>query len=179
MQSYLTHAKGSKDSGVIFHGQHTTPGGLTGQLPVLVGVLCRNQKENILWDLQYNRSGFNRRNLHYFSTQHHTFSFCRIHKSGLSKKQKVHQAHMASEAAQHEVPAPQSALQSKGIFFPSLFISSAPALVFKEKEIDKERKNKTTTPRKQVTKLSSLSYALKQTWSAVSFGLGPASLPSN
>lgn len=55
---------------------------------------------------------------------------------------------MASEAAQPEVPAPQSALQSKGIFFLSFFISSAPALVFKEKEIDKERKNKTTTPRK-------------------------------
>lgn len=130
---------------VIFHVQHTTPGSLTGQLPVLVGVLCRNQKENVLWNLSYNHSGLNRRNLHYFGTQHHTFTFCRIHNSGLSKKQKVHPAHMASEAAQHEVPAQQSALQSKGLFFPSLFISSALALGFKEKEIDKEIKNKTTT----------------------------------
>lgn len=51
MQSYLTHAKGSEDPGVISHVQHTTPGGLTGQLPVLVGVLCSNQKENILWNI--------------------------------------------------------------------------------------------------------------------------------
>lgn len=66
---------------------------------------------------------------------------------------------MAFEEAQHEAPAQQSALQSKELFFSSLFISSAPALGFQEKEIGKERKNKTTTPSQKADNITQLSEA--------------------
>lgn len=97
------------------------------------------RKQRILRNFQYNHGGIYRRNSHYFGRRHHKLRFCWVHDSGLSKQQDIQQAHMASEAALHKVPAQQSA--SQRTILSSSFLSLAQHLDSRKKRQEKEEQN--------------------------------------